>query len=75
MGGSLKIGCKVEDIESKGVDEAGQESPAKTAKSIINSNTGIQCEATLNHLANWDKVLVRIRCGDGTWSNWIEAAQ
>jgi len=72
-GGTLKVHCSKDDVESKGVDASGKETPSKPAKSIIESNTGLQCEATLQHLANWEKVLVRIRCGDGSWSNWVEA--
>jgi hypothetical protein len=72
MGGFFKIIGAVNDVESKGVGEDGTETQAKPAKSIITSS-GLQYEVSLQHRANYDRTLVRIQCGDGTWSGWLIA--
>lgn len=73
-GSNLKLDCTSDDVESKGVDEAGKESPVKKATHIISSR-GIQCEAAIAHLAAWEKTLVRIKCNDNSWSNWQAVAK
>lgn len=49
-GTNLKLDCKPDDVESKGVDANGKETPVRKASQII-SSMGIQCEAVISHLA------------------------
>lgn len=69
-GGGLKIGGGVDDVETYGVDVNGVQSASAKSTKIIMA-TGTQYEATVYHGASWNTTYVRVKCGDGTWSNWL----
>src|SRR5262249_52901766 len=71
MGSNLKIGAQAADVHSYGVDAAGKQGKTRDASST-RSCTGSQCTAVLMDGANWERVMVQMKCNDGMWSNWTE---
>lgn len=69
-GFELKSGCVTDDVESRAFDEAGSSSGIKKARRIIKS-TAIYCEAEISHLAAWHRTEIRIKCGNGDWTDWV----
>src|SRR5258708_5501873 len=70
MGSNLKQNCQNADVETKGEDDAGNQTSPQPARSILMS-TGTQCEAVVAPMANYPITYVRIRCADGSFSDWI----
>jgi hypothetical protein len=59
------------DVESLGKDAAGNET--KTAPALeIKKCTAIQCTVRIDHGPENVKSFVRIKCENGTFSNWLE---
>ena len=71
VGSNLKQGAKASDVQSFGIDAAGKNGPIHDARSTKNCS-GTQCTATIMDLASWEQVMVQMRCGDGSWSGWVE---
>ena len=59
------------DVESLGKDAAGNESKILPAVEIKNC-TALQCTARIDHGPDYEKSFVRIKCENGTFSNWLE---
>jgi hypothetical protein len=59
------------DVESRGNDAAGNETKVVSALEIRNC-TAIQCTARIDHGPDYAKSFVRIKCENGTFSNWLE---
>jgi hypothetical protein len=70
-GANLKQSAAPADVESFGTDAAGNSGPIRAAQATKNCS-GTQCTAVIRDLAAWDTVSVRMRCGDGQWSGWVE---
>jgi hypothetical protein len=59
------------DVESRGKDAAGNESKILPAVEI-NDCTAFQCTARIDHGPDYEKSFVRIKCENGTFSDWLE---
>ena len=70
-GHNLKQSAQAADVQSFGTDAANHSGPIHQARSTKNCS-GTQCTGELVDLASWDTVSVRMRCGDGQWSGWVE---
>ena len=70
-GNNLKQSAKAVDVQSFGTDAAGHNGDIHPAQSTQNCS-GTHCTATLVDGANWDTVSVRMLCGDGQWSGWVQ---
>lgn len=70
-GSNLKQSAGPADVQSFGTDAADHSGDIHSAQSTKNCSAG-QCTAVLVDGANWDTVSVRMLCGDGQWSGWIQ---
>jgi hypothetical protein len=58
------------DVESIGKDAAGNETKVLPALEI--KCTATECTARIDHGPDNEKSFVRIKCGNGAFTNWLE---
>ena len=59
------------DVESQGKDAAGSETKILPALEIKNC-TALECTARIDQGPDYPKSFVRIKCGNGMFSSWLE---
>jgi hypothetical protein len=71
VSGTSLAATSASDIESMGRDAAGTETKTAPALEVKNC-TALQCTARIDHGPDYKTSFVRIKCQNGTFSNWLE---
>lgn len=75
QGNNIKLDLGKDDIESMTEDANGKQQGPFKVRSVEPRSGGVAGRCTLDHLANWERIWLRVRCGHGGWSDWKPVAK